>query len=64
VTGREPTAWFACFAPVSQPRVAMAVAIEQAGFGAVAAAPIARDILQYLIAHPIPPLQPTQPKLP
>ncbi len=64
VTGREPTAWFACFAPVSQPRVAMAVAIEQAGFGAVAAAPIARDLLRYLTTHAIPPLQPTQPKLP
>jgi penicillin-binding protein 2 len=57
VTGHEPTAWFACFAPVTAPRYAMAVVIDQAGFGASAAAPVARDILQYSAVHPIPPLR-------
>jgi len=55
VIGQEPTGWFACFAPVEQPRYAIAVVIDQAGFGASAAAPVARALLQYLISHPIAP---------
>jgi penicillin-binding protein 2 len=55
VIGHAPTAWFACFAPVTAPRYAMAVVIDQAGFGASAAAPVARTLLQYLDTHPVPP---------
>ena len=55
VIGQEPTAWFACFAPVPAPRYAIAVTIDQAGFGASAAAPVARALLQYLLGHPIAP---------
>ncbi len=41
-------AFFVCFAPVDHPKIAIAVAVEGGGFGAVAAAPIARQmLLQY-----------------
>lgn len=52
-TNREPAAWFACFAPTSGTRYAMAVSIDQAGYGAAAAAPVARQTMEYLTAHPI-----------
>ncbi|MBV8371848.1 MAG: penicillin-binding protein 2, partial [Candidatus Eremiobacteraeota bacterium] len=39
-------AWFVCFAPAEAPRVAVAVVIENVGYGASYAAPIARDVLQ------------------
>lgn len=56
-TGREPAAWFACFAPTSGARYAMAVSIDQAGYGAAAAAPVARQAMEYLASHPIRPIQ-------
>ena len=39
---------FICYAPVDNPRYAMATVIEHGGFGASAAAPIARDVMTYL----------------
>jgi penicillin-binding protein A len=39
-------AWFVCFAPAEQPRVAVAILVENVGYGATYAAPIARDVLQ------------------
>lgn len=39
-------AWFVCFAPAEQPRVAVAIVVENVGYGATYAAPIARDVLQ------------------
>ncbi|MCK6426247.1 MAG: penicillin-binding protein 2 [Burkholderiaceae bacterium] len=41
---------YTAFAPLDEPRVALAVIVENAGFGAEAAAPIARRVLDYLIA--------------
>ncbi|GAD24450.1 penicillin-binding protein 2 [Acidovorax sp. MR-S7] len=38
---------FAAFAPVEEPRVAVAVIVENAGFGAAAAAPIVRRVFDY-----------------
>jgi penicillin-binding protein 2 len=40
---------YEAFAPVDNPRVALAVIVENAGFGAQAAAPIARRVLDYLL---------------
>jgi peptidoglycan glycosyltransferase len=39
-------AWFVCFAPAEAPRVAVAVVVENVGYGATYAAPIARDVLK------------------
>jgi penicillin-binding protein 2 len=41
----KPHSWFICFAPAENPTIAMCVMVENAGFGATRAAPIARDIL-------------------
>ena len=45
--------WFIGFAPVGAPRVAVAVTVErtQNGYGATVAAPIARDVIQTLLAE-------------
>jgi peptidoglycan glycosyltransferase len=42
----EPHSWFVGFAPVNQPRVAIAVLVEQAGRGGTVAAPIAGDLME------------------
>jgi len=39
---------FICYAPTDKPRYAMSVVIEHGGFGASAAAPIARDVMTFL----------------
>ncbi len=46
VTGGEDHAWFTCFAPQKQPRIVVTVLVEQGGFGAKAALPIARALLK------------------
>lgn len=40
---------YVAFAPLEQPRVALAVIVENAGWGAAAAAPIARRVFDYLL---------------
>jgi penicillin-binding protein 2 len=45
-------AWFVAFAPAEEPRIAIAVLAENAGFGAGTAAPIARQVLDaYLLGE-------------
>jgi penicillin-binding protein A len=44
-------AWFVAFAPAENPRVAVAVVVENVGYGAVYAAPIARDVLQIALEN-------------
>jgi|HubBroStandDraft_4_1064222.scaffolds.fasta_scaffold00043_36 peptidoglycan glycosyltransferase len=39
-------AWFVAFAPAEQPRVALAIVVENVGYGATYAAPIAREVLR------------------
>jgi len=46
VAGGEPQAWFICFAPARNPKIAVAVVVEHGGEGGVAAAPIARKVMQ------------------
>jgi peptidoglycan glycosyltransferase len=45
--------WFIGFAPVNNPKVAVAVTVDKTlgGYGATVAAPIARDIIQTLLAE-------------
>ncbi len=40
---------YVAFAPMEEPRVALAVVVENAGFGAAHAAPIARRVFDYLL---------------
>jgi len=42
-------ALFIAFAPAESPRIALAVVVENAGFGARAAAPVARQVLDYYL---------------
>ena len=45
------TAWFVCFAPADNPRVAVAVVLEKQanGFGGAVAAPVAKAVLEKLL---------------
>lgn len=45
-------AWFIAFAPVDAPRIAVAVLVENGGFGASAAAPIARKVMDAYLLGP------------
>jgi penicillin-binding protein 2 len=48
-------AWFIAFAPIDDPKIAISVLVENAGFGATAAAPIARKVIDsYLLADEAP----------
>jgi penicillin-binding protein 2 len=47
-------ALFIAFAPADQPRIALAVVVENGGFGAQAAAPIIRQILDYYLLGKVP----------
>ena len=51
--GKEPTAWFVGFGPTADPQYVVVCVIDQAGYGATAAAPVVRDIYAYLATHPI-----------
>ena len=44
-------AWFIAFAPAEAPRVAVAVVIENVGYGGTYAAPIARNVLRVALAR-------------
>ena len=42
-------ALYTAFAPLDEPRIALAMVVENAGFGAGAAAPIARRVFDYVL---------------
>jgi len=42
-------AWFIAFAPVENPKIAMAVLVENAGFGGSISAPIARELIKFYL---------------
>jgi penicillin-binding protein 2 len=46
---------FIAFAPADSPRIALAIIIENGGFGARAAAPVARTVLDYFVLGKVPP---------
>lgn len=41
--------WYVAFAPVEQPKIVLAVMVENGGFGAQSAAPIARQVFDYYL---------------
>jgi penicillin-binding protein 2 len=47
-----PTGWFVGWGPVNDPQYLIVVVIEKGGYGASAAAPVARDGFQYLVNNP------------
>lgn len=51
-----PTSWFVGWGPTSNPQYLIAVVIENGGFGANAAAPVAKDGFEYLLDHPVAPI--------
>ena len=55
-------AWFIAYAPADKPRIALAVLVENGGFGAMAAAPIARQVLDFYLTGKSPksPTAPTR----
>ncbi len=53
---RRDHALFVCFAPVDDPKFAVAVVVEHGGGGSTAAAPIARDIMLQALFDGSPPL--------
>ncbi|MGA2778571.1 MAG: penicillin-binding protein 2 [Steroidobacteraceae bacterium] len=48
-------AWFIAYAPADDPKIAVSVLVENAGFGATAAAPIARKVLDAYLLGDQPP---------
>ena len=42
-------AWYIAYAPADHPKIALAVLVENGGFGAQAAAPIARQVFDYVL---------------
>ncbi len=47
-------AWFIAFAPADHPKIALAVLVENGGFGAASAAPIARRAIDYYLLGQVP----------
>jgi len=45
---------FIAFAPLENPKIALSVVVENGGFGARAAAPIARTVLDYYLLGKLP----------
>jgi penicillin-binding protein 2 len=51
-------AWFVAYAPFEDPKISIAVLVEHGGFGASAAAPIAKKVIEkYFNLDPSPPLK-------
>jgi len=60
----QPHGWFMCFAPMDNPRIAMAVMVEHGTAGGQSAAPIAGQILAHFFGVPPPPATTTPPPTP
>jgi len=45
VSGAQDHAWFTCFAPLDNPEIVVTVLIENGGYGAAAALPVAKELL-------------------
>ena len=47
-------AWYIAYAPADKPTIALAVLVENGGFGGAAAAPIAREVIDYYLLGKLP----------
>jgi len=47
--GKKDHAWFVCYAPYEQPKIAMCVLVENSGFGGTYSAPIARKLIRFYL---------------
>ena len=56
VTNKQDTALFTAFGPATNPQFEVTVLLEEAGFGADAAAPVVRRIFDGLIGEPLKPI--------
>jgi penicillin-binding protein 2 len=56
----KDNAWFIAFAPADKPKIALALIVENTGFGAQFAAPIARKVLDYYLLGKLPDAPPQQ----
>ncbi len=52
-SGEEPNSWFVAFGPNPNPQYVVLAVIDQGGYGAQAAAPLVRNIFNYILANPI-----------
>ena len=59
-SGQQDTALFAAFAPADNPQYAIAVVLEEGGFGGSSAAPIARRVLEGIAGAPVGPIRLTE----
>ncbi len=53
--GLEPNSWFVAFGPNPNPQYLVLAVIDQGGYGAEAAAPLVRNIYNYLLTNPVAP---------
>jgi penicillin-binding protein 2 len=51
-SGQEPNSWFVAFGPNPNPQYVVLAVIDQGGYGAQAAAPLVRNIFDYILANP------------
>jgi penicillin-binding protein 2 len=56
-------AWFIAYAPADDPKIAISVLVENGGFGATAAAPIARKVLDAYLLEGETPAEPKKPAI-
>jgi penicillin-binding protein 2 len=52
-TEQVPTSWFVGWGPTADPQYLIAVVIEKGGYGASAAAPVAKAGFTYLVSNPV-----------
>jgi penicillin-binding protein 2 len=57
-------AWYIAYAPADDPKIALAVLVENGGFGAQAAAPVARKVMDYFLLGTAPDGQGALPGMP
>jgi penicillin-binding protein 2 len=55
--GQEPNSWFVAFGPNPNPQYLVLAVIDQGGYGAQAAAPLVRNIFNYLVTNPVTPVK-------